>query len=132
MRLFKFFIPTVLWSILIGYLCFTPGHKLPEYDIFTYDKLGHFGMFAILVFLGIWGGKMQRSNQLVLNKIVGVSFLFGVFYSGLIEVIQENMIPSRSGEWGDFLADFVGCVLGWVGYLVWKYFQQSKIKEEDI
>jgi VanZ family protein len=36
-----------------------------------------------------------------------------IIMGGLIEILQEYLTQTRSGDWFDFLFDVVGALLGW-------------------
>ncbi|MDR1683715.1 MAG: VanZ family protein, partial [Candidatus Symbiothrix sp.] len=40
------------------------------------------------------------------------SFLFPLIFSGLIEIGQESLTLTRSGDWMDFLFDGIGTSVG--------------------
>ena len=89
------------WSIIISIGCFWPSNHLPDLDGNS-DKYLHvliFLLFAILWRLAGW--------------LVGRVLAAGIFYAGLIEVVQAT-VPAinRSGDWLDFAADALGLLLG--------------------
>lgn len=102
----------IVWSIVIGILCFIPGNELKEIEINIphFDKIIHFGLFFILG-LTIRGLQSEKNHELVIN-------LFMVFYAMIIEVIQHNFVPNRSGDVFDFIFDVLGLL---VGVFMFKY-----------
>ena len=78
------------------------------------DKVVHIFMYATFAFLCIWGyrsqfianGKAYRTRALILATIISI------LYGGITELIQEFLVPTRTGDWFDFLADSVGTLLG--------------------
>ena len=119
----KYLIPAILWSIFIGFLCFTPAQELPKWEVLSFDKIGHFGIFAILVFFCIWGLAKGSESRMSLKTAILIAVLYSLIYSLLIEIIQASFIPGRSGEVVDFLADAIGCFIGLLVYQLWrKYF----------
>ncbi len=105
------------WTLLIALACFTPGDQLPEYTLFSYDKIGHFALFGGLTFLWLWA-LHPKPKGLPWMSILFLSILC-VIYSGLIEVIQETWISGRFGSWADFVADIFGCAMGAYAYRLW-------------
>lgn len=65
-----------------------------------YDKLYHFLGFIALSF-----PLSFARPKLLLQVVLGVAV-----YGGLIEVVQPGV--GRQAEWGDFLADVAGAVVG--------------------
>lgn len=76
-----------------------PSHLIPPT---LWDKLNHALAFAVLALLGL--GSYRARIAAVLAGLLA--------YGGLIELLQA-LTPHRSAEWGDWLADGVGIVLGW-------------------
>ena len=67
-----------------------------------WDKANHALAFATLAALGIWSYR---------GSIAGA--LLGLLaYGGMIELLQA-LTPYHTAEWGDWLADAVGLVIGW-------------------
>ncbi|MEO1655283.1 MAG: VanZ family protein [Bacteroidota bacterium] len=120
MRLFL----ALFWTILISLLCFTPGQALPDLSIFSYDKLGHFALFAGFVVL--WGRAFQGMSSI--HQPIQRALLMAIGFSALIEIVQHFLIPNRSGEWADFLADVIGCGIG----LVYLWLSPGGKKKEDL
>jgi VanZ family protein len=78
----------------------------------NFDKFVHFLMFLALsgiVFFDNTGYFKQRTS---LNRIVFGSFFFPTLFSGFIELLQEFLSSTRSGDWLDFLFDGIGVFVG--------------------
>lgn len=88
---------TVLLGIVIAFLTLAP---ISSKGVPGSDKLHHALAFAALAF-----PLPFARPRLVLPVILGVSA-----YGGLIEIIQPFF--GRNADWGDFLADIIGAVLG--------------------
>ena len=107
-----YLIPAILWTLVISFLFLIPGDKIPAYEVFSYDKLGHLVFFAIFIYLWLWGitYKDKSVNYLKISYIV---LFCGIGYVAWIEVVQLFLIPGRTGDIGDFLAGMVGCLVGY-------------------
>lgn len=77
-------------------------------DVSVSDKTGH--LFVYLVLSG-WFSLLARDRG-----ILGLSLLGLVLYGMLIELLQ-GLTGYRSAEWGDVIANTLGCALGTLGYL---------------
>lgn len=91
------------WALLILALCSIPGTSIPDYTLFSFDKLGHFGMFFIgaLLWLRAWP---ERPGWVF---AAGLAFSVGTeLYQGLVPFLGRNADPF------DVLADVVGLVAG--------------------
>ncbi len=88
--------------ILVGTLF--PAKQLTKINIWDYDKIGHFLMFAAWTFLfGLVRAVLKKKKP----NLVMV-FCLGLFYGLLIEVLQFILPTNRSPELYDFIADALG------------------------
>lgn len=101
----------VVGVIAYGCLIRKPLSQLPPIE--GGDKLVHWLAFAVLTLVLLWDGKKVglKSWQMWMLAII-----FPMVYGGLIEVLQEQFFFPRTGEWGDWLADSIGVL---VGAIVW-------------
>ncbi len=105
------YIKSILWSIVIIVLCFTPGDRFSGVgpDIPYFDKFVHFIFFFVLSFI------LQYEAKNVINlKHCLLILLYAVILGGFIELIQEYLISGRSGEIFDLEADVIGAVMAFV------------------
>ncbi|MCM3660585.1 VanZ family protein [Georgenia satyanarayanai] len=66
------------------------------------DKVVHVGVFALVVGAALWAGLPARW---------GVPLALA--HAVVSEVVQHVLLPARSGDPWDVLADVVGVALGW-------------------
>lgn len=80
-----------------------------------WDKTNHLLGFSVMAILGCqaYPGRVWR--------LLGGLLLYG----GLIEGLQ-SLTPHRSAEWGDWLADGMGLLLGWVLARWWPVTRQRQ------
>jgi VanZ family protein len=71
-----------------------------------FDKLAHLGSFALVMLTGLLAGVRPRLLAVVLAA-----------HAALSEVVQHTLLPDRSGDVTDLVADLAGVALGW---LVWR------------
>ena len=89
---------TVLIALAIGYLSLSPLETLPPAP--GGDKLHHFIAYAVLCF------PLSFRDAAAARIILPLA----VAYGGLIELVQPFV--NRYGEWGDFAANAMGCLIG--------------------
>lgn len=81
----------------------------PQFD--NQDKVYHAGYFtlgALCLFVGLRQRRPERSHMRTALLVV----LFAVFV-GAFDEFHQSFIPNRSGnDWGDWLADSVGGMIG--------------------
>jgi len=95
----------VLLPFLLAAICWLAFTPDPPPSVGTgWDKFNHVLAFAAVAVCGwfAWGRHRNRAAGVVLGAMV-----FGVF----IEVVQA-LIPGRTGEWPDLLADALGIAAG--------------------
>lgn len=120
----KFLIGALLWGTVILLLTLTPGKSMPQVGFFSYDKLGHAGIFCIFSFLLITGMYVNKKSDLFKVSMWGVAL--ATIYGLLIEFIQ-HFIPDRGMEWLDAIANMSGAILGFCLFYLWyKKFQSAK------
>ena len=99
---------SVLYSLFVFYMSIVPDvpdFKLPDFNL--KDKVMHGGAYVVLSLIICF--ELYRQRYLFREKkMVAWSIGFPILYGGLIELLQENFFPPRSGEWSDWLADIVG------------------------
>lgn len=105
------------WTILIEILLCLPGSALPDtgaFEIPYFDKIIHIIIFGAFVCLWcLYYRKIVLSNkrlQLIFFRIYLAAVVNGI----IIEYIQMYLIPNRSFDQGDILADVLsaGIVYG--------------------
>ena len=114
-RLIKFF--TKYWMsislcLVILYLCFMDTSSLPKVHISNFDKFVHTVMFLTIPVVIFFENSSYFRKKVSVWKTIGCSFIFSVLYGGLIEIGQEYLTTTRTGDWMDFLFDVIGAFLG--------------------
>ena len=116
--------PGILCGIFILFLTGLPGSVFPKVKpIVGADKLMHICMYAGFAFLCIWGYRKQfiSNGKGYRKRAMWLTVLISIAYGGLTELMQEFLVPTRTGDWFDFLADVLGSFLGvLVFYLFFK------------
>jgi VanZ family protein len=118
LRLFlKYNLWAILWGLFIILLTSLPGKILPRLpvflDLFQPDKLVHVFLFGGYVFLQIRGFKRQPVFPLLSQNAMMITMLIGLSIGAGTEMMQNFFIPMRTGSSFDFIANAVGCFLGW-------------------
>jgi len=113
-RLYWKSIPVVL---CILYLSFAPPStfkEIPTFEIKHLDKIVHLLMYAGLTFILVYDfQKYQKTGTKSLTFILNC-LLFPIILGGLVEILQEQFFAPRTAEWGDWLSDIVGVLIGWL------------------
>jgi VanZ family protein len=85
---------------------------MPKILVWQIDKFGHSIIYAILsvCLLIVFSKQYNQTNK---RFQISVLIIFiGVFYGGIMEILQNNIFINRSGNWYDFIANTIGAVLG--------------------
>jgi VanZ family protein len=100
------------WAGLIELLVMWPAPPtLPEpWLLIGSDKLAHAGLFAVQSALA--ARALHAERRALWPAAVGAS-LFGA-----VTELQQHLMPSRSMELGDLLADVGGAVIGLAAFVV--------------
>ena len=104
-----------------------PGSVFPRVKpIVGLDKVVHLLMYATFAFLCLWGYRKQFiSNGLKYKKkAILLAVVISIAYGGLTEIMQEYLVPTRTGDWVDFAADAVGSIVG-IG-IFYLFFREKK------
>ncbi len=97
----------ILWTVLMLALTLLPNEALPDAGIFSYDKIGHFGMFGgWTFFLGLYIVVYKQNTDINLFILMIAGIVFGVF----IEAMQFFLPLNRTASWEDIVANSLGCI----------------------
>ncbi len=108
-------VSAVIWAGIILVLTLTPGKYVPNTTLFSYDKLGHAGIFCILAVLLMFA--FYRSGKHSRTWSMWTGFGLAVVYGLGIEFMQ-NLIPDRGMELFDALANTVGSFLALILFIL--------------
>jgi len=122
---FKFYIPVLLWALVILVIIAIPGNYIPKpsglWESISPDKILHFGLFAPLSYLLAWG--IYKNNK-PSKQVIIIPLIFGIIYAILTEMLQYYIIQGRNGNLFDAIADIIGVSLGLILF--------SKIKNSNV
>ncbi len=109
---------SIIWTIIIIVFCSLPSSNLPRTSIINiphFDKILHFGIYFILSLIILYELKIKTSKNKMVFIITGLfSFTLGL----LIEIEQQYLISSRTGDLYDLIADILGTVIGIIFFQV--------------
>jgi hypothetical protein len=126
MKLIRFYLPAIVWTIVILILTLLPASDIPHTVLLKiphFDKLVHAGIFGLFVIL--WYAAFYKSFSAGYNEkketvrqyhplTVLASVIIAAIVLGLcIEIIQRDWTTiHRDFEWWDWVADTIGAFLG--------------------
>jgi VanZ family protein len=120
-------------AILVALLIFTgssiPAEKFPSLSIFYYDKLIHFALFFVFCFFTHRAVMFQDRIPFLARNHIIVAMLFTVLY-GILDEAHQALIPGRSPEVLDLIADSSGAVVCTLVIWLWLKYRSRKEKRE--
>lgn len=114
----KYFIPAIIWFIVIFVLCAMPGKDIPHIsflEMLAFDKWVHAGIFFVLVLFLMRGMKftyLRAAHSTALLFALAVAIPYG----GLLEIMQGAFFQDRSADAYDFIANSFGAICGVLVY----------------
>ncbi|MFM1932196.1 MAG: hypothetical protein RL226_1499 [Bacteroidota bacterium] len=115
--LWRHLIWSLVWAALIAFMYFVPGKDLPVvsfWDVFGFDKVGHFVVFAIFSLILKTGLRRQIKFGKVRRLAMRWTLWITIPYGGILEFLQGQLIPDRTSDWLDFVANVLGVLFGLV------------------
>jgi VanZ family protein len=95
-----------------------PGQQLPALgNLFSFDKLAHLGVFAILSFMFIVGFTKQFTYLKLRRNAVKYSMIISLSYALILEAGQ-SIVPGRYTNFYDMAFNTIGVLLGYLFYLL--------------
>jgi VanZ family protein len=99
-------LPAVVWAVVIFNL--SSQSRLPGPEQPGFDKVAHFGAYALLGWLAVWA-----ADRSLLPLAVGA--VLGVLY-GATDEIHQMYVPGRSPDVRDWFADAAGVIAAYFVY----------------
>ena len=114
-RIFNFFrtyYKSILVLFIILFMSIASGQKIERVNwinIPHFDKIVH--LLIYMIFSLVLAYDIQKSNANISLRRTILIVLFSVMlYGGIMELIQEYLIKTRSGDWLDFASDTIGII----------------------
>jgi VanZ family protein len=108
----KAYLPTLVWVVVITIVSTMPGIQLPNFNLFSADKLAHAIMYATFVFLVVRDFKKKNGRWPDFKE--GMTFfLLSAGYGVFMEWVQGTFFPGRFCELDDMIANTFGAIVAW-------------------
>lgn len=109
-RVFLFiYLPLIIHWVTIFILTSLPSDKLPSVEVS--DKINHFLAFFVLGFFLNLTLKYQTKFPELKKNILLITVIIAAGY-GLLDELHQLLVPGRSAEVLDWIADFIGAFSG--------------------
>lgn len=110
----------IVWALIILVLTLTSGATGANLDYQYLDKVVHLLMFSILSLLLTIGYTKQYTYRYLRFNAGKSAVLTAGGYGIILELIQA-ILPARSFELSDIMANFIGAIIGYLMfYLIYK------------
>jgi len=103
-------LPVILWALFIFISSSIPNIALPEFKVFSSDKLAHlivYGVFTALTHRAL--AYQNRFPKLAMHSLLW-SFILTVIY-GALDELHQFFVPPREASLLDLVADSVSALL---------------------
>lgn len=104
------FFPSLLSAIIIIILSAIPGDRIHLPPIWNIDKYIHLGVYFVQTIILMTGFRLFYGSRLPLRRAIFISLSLAVSMGGLLEILQEYVFISRSGDYLDFTANTLGAI----------------------
>ena len=98
-------------GLLFGYIIFIisvssiPGHSMPRFILFSWDKLLHVVEYSILGYLAVNSSRAISKDQVMVVIISCLGF-------ACFDELWQSLIPGRFSSGLDIIADGIGITVG--------------------
>lgn len=117
--------PALLWAAIIFLLSSIPANRLPNMKILSFDKLAHIGVFFILGILVYRGLRRPSDSEKFSQGRMIVAFAIVLLY-GILDEMHQGLVPGRSVDVLDAVADATGGLLAGVSLYLSSRFRMRK------
>jgi len=115
------YLPLIIYWLILFIATTLPTERLPSLG-FT-DKINHFIAYFILAVLVSLTLIYQRKSRFLFEKAPVATIVICLFY-GAVDELHQLLVPGRSAETLDWIADALGTILG----VLVIYFLITKLK----
>lgn len=110
---------SILLAILIVLVSLIPSSSMPDSNLFSIrflDKIVHFSLYAFFAFVAL----LESRCRLQCIRFHLLLIMIILIMSAVIEVLQATVVATRSAEWLDIVANFLGLVAGYIAFRIFK------------
>ena len=102
---FRYWLPPALWAAAIFIQSSFRALPHPELGFRVSDKVAHAVVYAALAWLVLRA--LRGAQGMPLSRAAWWAFCAAVLY-GATDELHQGLVPSRSMDWGDWIADAAG------------------------
>lgn len=117
------YLPFILWMAFMTFMLLMPSNSVPSSLANFEDSLIH----AVILFIAAWLWYLPVLKVEIPLRHHFIALVGFAFYSVLTEVVQETMVPGRSGDVSDFLSNMAGVLLALLSVLGYRKLYRNAI-----
>lgn len=110
----KFYVPAILWALIVIVLSVSPGSNLPPLEFLGFvriDLIAHFVMYFIFSFLIFYGIRKSSASYPMNNKSLLFTLCVPIIFGIVMELLQHNFITERYFDIMDIFANIIGSIV---------------------
>lgn len=100
---------SIIIICVILFLSFFNPPETPLNQVNNIDKILHFLMYFGFCSV-LWFEYFKSHDSPEANHLIPGAIIAPILFSGLIEIGQQTLTPTRAADWWDFLANTLGCL----------------------
>lgn len=95
---------------IILFLSFFNPPETPLNEVTNLDKVLHFTMYFGFCAV-LWFEYFKSHEQSEAKRLIPWAIIAPIIFSGLVEIGQQTLTPTRAADWGDFFFNALGCLV---------------------
>lgn len=108
-RAILIYLPLIIYWLILFIATSLPTDYIPSVGVG--DKFSHFFAYMVLSVLLYFTFSLQTRSEILKKYPAIMTILVGSVY-GILDELHQMLIPGRSAEFLDWIADFVGTIVG--------------------
>lgn len=101
---------SILIIAVILFLSFFNPPETPLNEVSNIDKILHFAMYFGFCSV-LWFEYFRSHEQAEAKRLIPWAIIAPIAFSGLIEIGQQTLTPTRAADWWDFFSNTLGCLV---------------------
>lgn len=108
-KVYLIYLPLIIYWLILFIATSIPTDYIPSVGIG--DKFSHFFAYLVLSFLLYFTFTLQGKIEILRKYPAAFSTVIASFY-GILDELHQMLIPGRSAEFFDWVADLAGAIIG--------------------
>lgn len=128
-RAILIYLPLIIYWLILFIATSLPTDYIPSVGVG--DKFSHFFAYMVLSVLLYFAFSLQTRSEILKKYPAIMTILVGSVY-GIVDELHQMLIPGRSAEFLDWIADFVGTIVGvLLARLLYRIFSNMNVSRKS-